>query len=220
MSDDAAAAPDLDPIATVDDWRARGAAQAEPVRFGVIEALARRAAAQQGQARRLLARRVEQLLAEHAAAPAAAARSDEPAAGLTALAGLSELVDRLGRAPASRPAASLRSGTASRTEPPRPLKAVTAFQETWSRLRAEQRLRQALAQVPAQAGPLNSSHVVHRALQTMRALSPAYLDAFMSHVDTLLALEQAGGAGDLAPRSAAVRTDSGRRPVVRAPRKA
>jgi hypothetical protein len=43
--------------------------------------------------------------------------------------------------------------------------------------------------VPAQAGPLNSAQVVHRALQTLHRLSPAYLDAFIAHIDTLLALE-------------------------------
>ena len=56
---------------------------------------------------------------------------------------------------------------------------MSAFKGTWARLRAEQRLRQALAQVPAMAGPLNSSHVINRTLQAMRDLSPEYLDAFM-----------------------------------------
>ena len=131
------------------------------------------------------------------------------------LAGLSELVDRLGRSPASpRPAPH---GTPTRAAASGPLKAVTAYQGTWSRLRAEQRLRQALAQVPAQAGPLNSLHVVHAALRTMHELSPAYLDAFMSHVDTLLWLEQASG-GDLAARPAA-RAESGRKPRAPSARK-
>lgn len=132
------------------------------------------------------------------------------------LAGLSELVDRLGRPSTSRvpPASPPRTGAMHQNgaqgtaplslaaAPPAPRSnALTAFKGTWSRLRAEQRLRQALAQVPAAAGPLNSSHVVNRTLQTMRDLSPEYLDAFMLHVDTLLWLEQASGAGDLAPRA-------------------
>jgi hypothetical protein len=121
---------------------------------------------------------------------------EEFAARRAVLAGLSELVDRLGRTP-QRPAATL-SGAA----PPRPLKAVASFKGTWSRLRAEHRLREALAQVPASAGPLNSSHLVNQALQAMRELSPQYLDAFMSHIDTLQWIEQASGAGDLAPRAA------------------
>ena len=74
------------------------------------------------------------------------------------------------------------------------------FKSIWVRLRAERLLHQALAQVPSLAGPLNSSHVVNRALHTMRDLSPEYLDAFMSHIDTLQWLEQASGA-DLTPPS-------------------
>ncbi|MDL2339516.1 MAG: DUF2894 domain-containing protein [Pseudomonadota bacterium] len=209
----------LDPMAVVEVWRARGAAQVDPVGFGVIEALARRAATQQGQARQLLMRRVEDLLAERAAAKSLTTQADtapdEPAARRSALAGLSELIDRLGRSPAlpvlapspPRPGATRQTdapGTAgsSPATPPGSLKAVTAFKGTWSRLRAEQRLRQALAQVPAMAGPLNSSHLVNRALQAMRDLSPEYLDAFISHIDTLLWLEQVSGAGDLTPRPA------------------
>ena len=115
---------------------------------------------------------------------------DEFEARRAVLAGLSELIDRLGRSPShTAPPASRRN-------------AVTAFKGTWSRLRAEQRLRQALAQVPAMAGPLNSSHVINRTLQTMRDLSPEYLDSFMLHVDALLWLEHASGAGARAVRKA------------------
>lgn len=222
MSDDGIEAPDPDPIAVVDAWRERDAARVDPVRFAVIEGLARRAAAQQGDVRRRLTLRVEQLLAQRAAANTsgqAAAAADEAGARLAVLAQLSELVDRLGRTPAApmaTPSPPHRSATRrndaaptaprSRAAPAAPApparNAVTAFKGTWSRLRAEQRLRQALAQVPAMAGPLNSSHVINRTLQAMRDLSPAYLDAFMQHVDTLLWLEQASG-GDLTPRPAA-----------------
>jgi len=181
---------------------------ADPVRLGVIEALERRAAAQQGPTQQWLLQRVDQLRAEHAAAktPAPPANPAPDEARRAALAGLSELVDRLGRAPASptaaRPAGAAKTATPSPAAAPASLRAVTAFKGTWSRLRAEQRLRQALAQVPATAGPLNSSHVVNRALQALRDLSPVYLDAFISHIDTLLWLEQSSGAGDLTPRPA------------------
>ena len=234
MSAGGAGEPGLDPIAVLEDWRERGAARVDPVGFGVIEALACRAVAQQGEARRLLMRRVEELLAEHAAAKRPATRAetapDEPAARRAALARLSELVDRLGRSPTSPvlSPSSPRRGPVHQTDPPRTallshpappasLKAVTAFKGTWSRLRAEQRLRQALAQVPAMAGPLNSSHVMNRTLHAMRDLSPEYLDAFMLHIDTPLWLEQSGGAGDLTPRPAT--PAEGRRPGARAGRK-
>ena len=229
MSDDGMREPGLDPIAAVEVWRVRGAAHADPVRFCVIEALARRATRLQGEARHLLMRRIEELLAEHAAAQPRTGRADaapdEPPARRHALAGLSGLVERLGRATASpemlprhgaaRQTESPRTASLSAAAPPAPLKAVTAFKDTWSRLRADQRLRQALAQVPTMAGPLNSSHVVNRSLRTMRDLSPEYLYAFVSHIDTLLWLEQASGARDLTPRPATP-AEGRRRPVARA----
>ncbi len=128
-----------------------------------------------------------------------------------ALGELAALVDRLGRTP---PAPVAPGGRTLPAAPPRPLKAVATHNATWSRLRVEQRLRQALSQVPAAAGPLNSSHLVSRALQTLSDLSPDYLDAFMSHVDTLQWLEQASGAGDLTPRAPAP-ADARRRPATR-----
>lgn len=267
-----------DPIARVNAWRA-GAERSGGgvVTAAIAAALARRAAGLKGGARHLVLQRLDTLLARHAGAPPAPAAwthaPSEPArAPQVALADLTALVDRLGRAPVevtappasgepeegrgrakgttrSRPAtrgapdpgsthgrgpASRRvpSGSASSASlrqaaggpgllnapPPRPLKAVAAFHRTWSRLRAEQRLRQALDQVPAKAGPLNSAHVVSRALQALHALSPAYLDAFMAHVDTLLWLEQHSGAGDLAPRAAAS-AEPPPRPAKKAKRK-
>jgi len=219
MNDDVARAAGLDPIAAAQAWGEQGARRPDPVRVGVVEALARRAAAQQGEARRLLIARLEELMAPPTPAPAG---SEARRAGLAAL---SELVDRLGRAPGPEalvpsPLPPRANATPRSTAPPAALtslKAVTAFKGTWSRLRADQRLRQALAHVPAMAGPLNSSHLVNLALQAMRDLSPAYLDAFMLHVDTLLWLEQASGAGDLAPRPAP--SPEGRRAPGRAARK-
>jgi hypothetical protein len=199
----------------------------DPVGFAVIKALARRAAAQQGEARGLLMLRVEELLARHVAAttPAhhAVTAPDQPEVRRSALAQLSELVDRLGRSPTSHvvslapaPKRAARLNDAAAPAPSR--NAVTAFKGTWSRLRAEQRLRQALAQVPAMAGPLNSSHVMNRTLQALRDLSPEYLDAFMLHVDTLLWLEQASGGADHTSRVAAS-AEAGRRAGARSSRK-
>lgn len=178
---------------------------ADAMRAAVADALRRRAAAHEGEARQLIEQRVQRL---QDASPVVAARP-EPVAPRDALAGLSALVDRLGRvaaAPAQRatPVCASEAAAAvarrSAAPPPAPLRSVAAFQPTWSRLRAEQRLRQALAQVPAQAGPLNSSHLVHQVLREMHRLSPAYLDAFMAHVDTLLRLEQDSGGGNRAVR--------------------
>jgi hypothetical protein len=188
----------FDPVAAVEAWRAGHGDAADPVRLRIVEALARRAAAQQGPAREWLVQRVRQRLAElaipsqwHGIQTADCPTAAAPPRGSLAL--LSDLVNRLGReAPAPLP------GAARRASLPWPLKSAAAFKDTWSRLRTEQRLRSARRQVPANAGPLNSAHLVHQALQAMRELSPAYLDAFVAHIDTLLWLEQ-GGASAQAP---------------------
>jgi hypothetical protein len=183
----------------------------DPVGLAVIEAMARRAAAQQGPAREWLLQRVAQLQAARDAAAPAAPPAHGAAAAPTALAALRELVDRLGR---RSPGATGPTGPGLAHEAP-PLKAVTAFKGTWTRLRAEQRLRQALAQVPAKAGPLHSAQVVHRTLLAIQGLSPAYLDAFMAQVDTLLALESA--LPELKPRPPAppARSSAARRSASR-----
>lgn len=180
---------------------------ADALRAAVVEAMQRRAAEQQGEARQLIEQRIAQLRAGQEAATPGAAQHDTAPRG-AALGSLSALIDRLGREPASAAQAaapSRPSATPTRAAAPTApaaLKSVAAFKGTWSRLRAEQRLRQALQQVPAQAGPLNSSHLVHQMLREMHQLSPAYLDAFMAHVDTLLRLEQDSGGGARPARKA------------------
>lgn len=82
-----------------------------------------------------------------------------------------------------------RDGAAAYPELP----ALDYFREVWSRVRTDKQLRQSLAQVPGNAGPLNSSSLVHRSLSLMRELSPGYLKQFLSYVDTLSWLEQMHG---------------------------
>jgi len=71
---------------------------------------------------------------------------------------------------------------------------VQFFKRTWSRLSADQRLAQARATLPDNAGPLNSHHLVHRSLTLMRELSPEYLERFVGYIDALQWLEQANEA--------------------------
>ncbi len=73
------------------------------------------------------------------------------------------------------------------------LKSAAVFQRTWSRLRLDQQLAQALEQAPENAGPLNSHSLVLRALRLMRDISPDYLERLFEYVETLLWLEQLGG---------------------------
>ncbi len=64
------------------------------------------------------------------------------------------------------------------------------LRETWSRLSTGRQLRQVQALVPGNAGPLNSSHLVNRALSLMQSASPDYLHQFLSYVDALAWLER------------------------------
>ncbi|WP_367068214.1 DUF2894 domain-containing protein [Oryzisolibacter sp. LB2S] len=166
-----------------------------PVQQLLMQALARRAATHSGPVRRLLDARLAELsAAQGGAADAVAAPGDAhgdasgdaiPAARATDGPGpLGWLARELARAHAAPTSEGL-------TAPPqRELQVLQRHRATWTRLSAEERLRQALAQVPAQAGPLNSHHLVHRALMLMQAASPEYLQRFVPYVDALLALEQ------------------------------
>lgn len=67
---------------------------------------------------------------------------------------------------------------------------VRRFREAWSKSAAEDQVDQAVVRGPVNAGPLNSHMLVLRSLALMRKLSPDYLRRFLSHVDTLLWLDQ------------------------------
>lgn len=149
------------------------------------EALARRAAAQPEPVRRRIAVRLaalEQGAADVAAQPAAP-RARGP---------LGRLADALARgdAPGTLAPETAPHGLPVPDASPPELQALQRFRATWSRLAAEERVQQALAHVPPQAGPLNSSHLVYRALLLMRETAPEYLQRFVPYVDALLWLEQ------------------------------
>ena len=105
-------------------------------------------------------------------------------------------------APAAAP-----TGVAADPAPGLPveLKAVRFFRRSWARLSVDRQLTQSIARVPEQAGPLHSQRLVLRSLQLMRHVSPAYVDRFMSYVDALMWLEQAGSAGAAAAPAGAGR---------------
>ncbi|MBB5464520.1 hypothetical protein HDG32_000613 [Paraburkholderia sp. CI2] len=189
--------------ARLDAWRASGAARLDPVRFHLLDALTRRAAQHSGEPRRVLEQRLAGLLAdytaevERAAAHESASQATSGEADAADDATLAALIERLARhhARADAPHAAAYPD----------LPAVDYFREVWSKLRTEKQLRQSLAQVPGNAGPLNSSSLVHRALSLMRELSPEYLKQFLSYVDTLSWFEQMNGGAPLekeAPRAA------------------
>lgn len=158
------------------------------IRQAAIEALARRAEALQGGARLQLDTRLAQW--RQAAVDQAAPPAGPDTPPMTAAPGpLAELLARLAREAGSADLADGTTGTETRQ--PAELKAVRQHRATWSRLSVDQRLAQALAQVPPQAGPLNTPWLLHQALQVLRDTSPAYLHRLMTQVEALLALAPA-----------------------------
>lgn len=190
--------------ATLDSWRASGADRLDPVSFCLIEALHRRAAGQTGEVRRLLDARLGQLIAAYAdGVDRATATSDASDAKAPADSALAELLRDI----ASRQrtdignAADATSGPYLRALPE--LKILEDVRDTWSRVSAEKQLRDALDKVPVNAGPLNSSSLVHRSLLLMREVSPDYLRQFLSYVDALSWLERMSGEGAVGGQEAA-----------------
>lgn len=71
------------------------------------------------------------------------------------------------------------------------------FHKTWARLGTATQLSQSQRQVPENAGPLNSSRLIHRALLLMQDQSPGYLQHFLSYVDTLSWIEHLNSAASV-----------------------
>lgn len=88
------------------------------------------------------------------------------------------------------PLAALVAHMARHQPPAGELKTVREHRGTWVQLGVQQRLTQTLAQVPDNAGPLNTQRLMHQALSLMGQTSPTYLQHFMAHVEALLALDQ------------------------------
>ncbi|ANN76445.1 DUF2894 domain-containing protein [Bordetella flabilis] len=211
--------PSSEALETLAAWRARGADRRDPVRFHFIEALARRAAAQRGEARRVLDNKLAQLLRayEHDAAGGACGAGDAQGLGQAenvaggdpqpgTLAGL--LADLARHHAMARGAGGAEDATPDAALPPRPsypeVPLLDEVRAVWARVSANGQLRQSLEQVPQNAGPLNSSHLVHRALSVMHELSPAYLHQFLAYADALSWMERLN-AGATAPAREAQR---------------
>lgn len=221
---------DTDHGATIDAWRARGQDRHDPVRFRFIEALARRTLLLQGAARRILDDRLAHLLTTYgedverarvaknateatdaicAESNAACAPMPPGSTGVSDRSAWAELASHL----ASR--ATQRDGNAEGAVDRSMTHTLGYFRSTWSKLSADRRLSPSHATVPDNPGPLNSHHLAHQALKSMRDLSPGYLSHFMSHVDALLWLNDAKGAGLGAVAAAAAQRDGVPKKAVR-----
>lgn len=193
-----------DPASALETLRALDAARVNPVRWRYIEALARRSAAHQGPSRRLLDERLRQLLSACDPTPKSAQRQPEVAAqqGPTR----DTLADLLAYIQQQTGTAS--PSTSTRAE----LKTVSRHRGTWTRLGVDQRMTQALAQVPDNAGPLNTQRLLNQALMQMRDASPEYLQHFMSYVETLLWIDQAHLPGKAPSKDGSRRARTRQRP--------
>ena len=177
---------------------------ADAVRARFAQALAGRAGAHAGAARRA----IDDRLATLTATSIAAHDEPSPAHATPAQRGaLAELVAHAARqktAPVLGPPARAREAA-----PDKPAasdsRTLQFFKRTWSRLSADQRLAQSRATLPENAGPLNSHHLVHRSLTLMRELSPDYLERFVGYVDALQWLGQANEAAAQELRPAGAR---------------
>lgn len=177
-------------------WYVNSVERRDPVRLRFIEAMARRAAGYEGEVRRQLDERVAALRASDDQTLGAAPAVRATVVPAEAQCGpLSELVARIAEQAVLRGGGELSGlgATAGNRSATTEIASLAFFRSTWSRLSAERRLTKSLATVPENAGPLNSHQLVHRALQLMRETSPGYLHHFMTYVDALLWLDQAGG---------------------------
>lgn len=153
----------------------QGAARLAPARWRQLQALARRLSGQPEPVRAVLQARLDDLL--------------------------DDLLDALARRiPAGEAVApgALTAPVAQATAAPswpRPAKAspelasAARFRQAWSHVRAQDSVSQALAQRPAQAGPLNSHALALQSLSLMNALPAGYLRRFVAHLEALQWLE-------------------------------
>ncbi|WP_175946011.1 DUF2894 domain-containing protein [Caballeronia sp. BCC1704] len=175
--------------AMLDAWRARGEHCVNPVRYRFIEALARRAMTHEGEARRIIDARLSSLLNDYADTVAQAAARRAVAAHAPK-GPLAALLDDMARHAATHPSHE---------------ELLEYLRGVWSKVSAERQLRESQQKVPKNAGPLNSSSLVHRSLALMREASPEYLQHFLAYVDTLSWMEEMTAAnapaGKEAPRA-------------------
>lgn len=176
----------------LDGWREQRADRIDAVRFHFIEALERRARGQTGAVRQVLDERLSSLLDAYARDVANAASGDATPSEPPARGPLGELVDHIAHHATTRDNRVPPGAEAGVAVSLPPLEALDEFQQIWSQVRTQSQVRQSLEQAPTNAGPLNSSALVHRSIALMRDLSPGYLQQFLAYIDDLAWLEQLG----------------------------
>jgi hypothetical protein len=157
------------------NWRADKLDQLDRTRFTVIEALHARAQAHDGEVRALLRAKLDALMASYGEqiAQASVVAPSAPVASAGRI-DLQALITEL-------------SGQHNAAYPELPV--LAEVRATWARLRNASQLKESLAQMPTNGGPLNSGVLVHRALTLMKETSPGYLTHFMAYLDALSGME-------------------------------
>ncbi|MCD0279354.1 DUF2894 domain-containing protein [Xanthomonas melonis] len=180
-------------------WREQGKDQLDPVRFHLMQTLAARADSQAEAVRDVLEEKLAVLADAYAAALKNAARNarSAPALPRAQRSALGALSDQLAGHAALMEVDSRRTAATDALAFPE-LPALDDFRRTWTTVRTASQVRQSLQEAPKDAGPLNSSVLVHRCITLMRAHSPGYLQHFLGYVDALSWLEQMHHGGVLA----------------------
>lgn len=177
------------------ELQAAGAARLDAVGWHYIEVLSERARSQSGPAQALLNEKLKTSLIQFKQrwddAPKAA-KASPPArvASPSALAALLSDMAQHAAAPSTTPSTLTVKTAAWRAESPR----VQQFKKQLGKISVQKQVKQAIALAPQNAGPINSHMLVLRSLGLMRDASPDYLNRFITYVDTLLCLEEAGKA--------------------------
>ncbi|NIK52301.1 DUF2894 domain-containing protein [Xanthomonas arboricola] len=185
-------------------WRSQGADQLDPVRFHLMETLAARAGTQAEPVREVLEEKLGKLVDAYAATVKQAARRRvaSVAAQPSQRSALGALADQMAGHAALMEVDSRKTASADATQFPE-LPALEDFRRTWTTVRTASQVRQSLQDAPKDAGPLNSSVLVHRCISLMRECSPGYLQHFLGYVDALSWLEQLHSGGALVSEDAA-----------------
>ena len=186
------------PLPDLTALRAAGAARLDAVGWHYIETLAERAHTQSGAVRQLLQVKLQAALtAFEARMRLAATPSTAPAQAVLPSPLGALLQDMALHQTSQSPSQGMGQSVGWRAERPR----IQQFRQQLSKISVHKQVTQAIAQAPQNAGPINSHMLVLRSLGLMRDISPDYLNRFMTHVDTLLRLDEAD-KGKLPPQKA------------------
>ena len=189
-------APNAAPVALLESLRMAGAARFDAVGWHYIETLAERSSGHSGPAQALLNEKLNKSLVQFKSRLDAAPKPSSAEVQAPSASPFAALLSDMSRhAPAvqgslAAPAGPALKTTAWREESPK----VQQFKKQLSQISVQKQVRQAMAQAPQNAGPINSHMLVLRSLGLMRDASADYLSRFMAHVDTLMCLEETGKA--------------------------